>query len=322
MHTARTLGRRDLLKLATGAPLARMLTGWAKAAPRASLDTERVALSMPAPGRTTLVRSQTYRVHARVVLLSVPIFYKTDVGGGLALVEQNGAAQERATALQFCAGSWPDRLKGFNRFGLAQEVVRDDRARILESAYLSFMTTSAEKNFSEARSAFQNSAAGLTFSVAHGHSTPGASESKIDRLPVAGHFDWKRSSQVVDEFRGRLTPSVPAPHCGGQGASATFLYAVHRAMQSPAAELEQPFLHLSKAYTLSTKKKSGQLAGVIREPESGSRSEFRLWLDPADPGAPPLRIEFRAKSYLHLIFEAAPPSVESAVRPMLRQEGV
>ena len=82
-----------------------------------------------------------YRVRATITLLGVPLFSKENVGGACAMVEQTGAGSSRASFIQCASGSLPERLKGFNRFGMAQEAVHEEAGNIVESAYLSFMTS-------------------------------------------------------------------------------------------------------------------------------------------------------------------------------------
>src|SRR5580693_3641749 len=129
MSASRWLTRRGVLFLAL------------QALARPAVEVDRVARDHPAGAITSYARR--YRVHATIELLSVPLVSKDNVGGGWAMVEQSVSGASRTTVLQFSGGSWPDRLRGFNRFGMTQEVVREEGSTILESAYLSFMTSAA-----------------------------------------------------------------------------------------------------------------------------------------------------------------------------------
>ncbi len=310
METPQGSGRRQWLRFAVVAPVLRAFN----------------AVAAGAAGEDVKTWSRTFEVHARISLFNMPLFSKGGVGGGVIMVEESRCGAERRTALQLCAGSSPGRLKGFNRFGLTQELVRELQPRTVESSYLSFMTTSTEKSFSEARRSYLETAEASTFSVAHGHSTPGRSEAGLERLNADRKLDWRRSAELAAEFRRRLAPMRPVEHGGGpESAAGTFLHAVRTAVLSDRAETRQPFLRLGKQYTLDARKRVNgptvELTGQIHERNGAGRSEFRIWCDAGDPSAIPYRIEFRAKSYLHLVFESATPIAASAIHPILR-EGV
>ncbi len=115
----------------------------ASSSPQPLLEIDRLA-DQAAPG-VIITHTRRYRVHATISVLSVPLFSKDNVGGACAIVEEAVCGPSRTTALQFAGGSWPERLKGFNRFGMTQEAVSERGEDVLESAYLSFMTTSAER---------------------------------------------------------------------------------------------------------------------------------------------------------------------------------
>src|SRR5215831_6240345 len=58
-----------------------------------------------------------YQASATVVICGIPIFTRQNVGAGYASVEIGGSA----VGLQFAAGSWPERARGLNRFGVLEE---------------------------------------------------------------------------------------------------------------------------------------------------------------------------------------------------------
>ena len=112
-----------------------------------------------------------YRVNATLMVACVPVFSKQNAGGAYLSREQTALDGATVTRLEFAAGSWPERLKGFNRFGATRETVREENRAVVESAYVSFMASSREKNFSEARQAFQSTPESLPLTVARGRST-------------------------------------------------------------------------------------------------------------------------------------------------------
>jgi hypothetical protein len=62
------------------------------------------------------------------------------------------------------------------------------------------------------------------------------------------------------------------------------------------------------------------MMGAILDQSGAKRSEFMVRLDPADPSGIPTHIEFRAKSYLRLTFEAVAAGTETTSLPWLLKE--
>ena len=67
--------------------------------------------------------TRTYQATATILVLGLPIFKRKDVGSGCASVEFGCAGSQTVTALQFAAGSRPERARGLNRLGLMREAV-------------------------------------------------------------------------------------------------------------------------------------------------------------------------------------------------------
>lgn len=84
------------------------------------LDVDRIASRNVSGTRTVHVRR--YRVKASVSLLSIPLFSRDEVGAACVMAEELAAGTGRTSAIQFSAGSWPDRIGGCNRFGMTQEL--------------------------------------------------------------------------------------------------------------------------------------------------------------------------------------------------------
>jgi hypothetical protein len=268
-------------------------------------------------------------VHANIGILGLTLFSKDNVGGACAVVEESAGspAGTRITALQFVSGSWPERLKGFNRFGMTQEAVREEGALLAESAYLSFMTSSPEKNFDQARKAFLDAPAALAITAAHGAATRSGYGAAIDRLTAPAGFTWQRCSELMERLRGQVSPLVmETAHGAGGGALPTFLFAARRAMLEGRESAQSAFVHNGKLFLLRTrltqaKEPRLQLTiGRIAEQGTGHESEFRVWHRPGDPATLPVRIEFRPKSYLHLVFEHDAAAGGPAVPPLIPQE--
>jgi hypothetical protein len=255
--------------------------------------------------------SRRYRVHATVEILSVPLVSKDNVGGACFTLEQAVSGSSRTTVIQFSGGSWPERLRGFNRFGMTREVVREEGGAILESAYLSFMTSSAEKNFEQARKAFADPVSAVSITVAHGKATRSGYSSALDRLIASARYTWSNAAQLMEELRERVSPAVEVS-LGEEraGAFPTFLYAVRAALLDGAETARCAFIHNAKLYRLRTRWKEPGLSGWITEEGSSHEFEFRVRFDSS--GALPVRIEFRPKSFLRLVFEHDPFATERA----------
>jgi hypothetical protein len=253
--------------------------------------------------------SRCYRVHATVELLSVPLVSKDNVGGAWFMVEQAVSGTSRTTVLQFSGGSWPERLRGFNRFGMTREEVREEGAAILESAYLSFMTSSAEKSIEQARQAFEDTSRVMPITVAHGNATRSGYSSALDRLTASARYTWSNAAQLLEEIRGRVSAEREVS-LGEQRASAfpTFLYAVRAAVLAGAETGRCTFIHDAKLYRLRTRLKEQELTGWIAELGASHEFEFRVWFD--SRRELPVRIEFRPKSFLRLVFEHDPLAKE------------
>ena len=267
-------------------------------------------------------RSRQYVVSATVILGSIPIFTKAKVGGALLTIEEAGTDTCGVTGLQFGAGSWPDQLNGFNRFGLTQELVKRENCTITESTYLSFMTPCHEASFSVAQRAFGSTGQSLAVTIAHGHSTASGYTSKIVHQTVPAKLSWVDCPKLTDELRGRLAPlSVGITHIDTERALPTFLYAVRRALCSDPQDGATLFAHDAKVYSLSTHRehdsRSGGRVFTARTSQQGSRAEsrFRIWMASDAEQDLPLRIEFRPNSYLKLTLEAG----DTQSRPVFKR---
>jgi hypothetical protein len=309
------------------------ILAWSRIMPRAvcetrspepSVEIDRLACERSGGARAS--QSRHYRAHAVITLFSVPLFSKDNVGGGWVMAERLDADASHTTVLQFAAGSWPGHLKGFNRFGMTQEAVRKDGSVVVESAYLSFMTASAEKSLEQARKSYGDRSATLPITVAHGASGSFRYQAVLDRLSAPSHYTWADCSRLLKEIRGRLSPAVDAAVDGNrEGALQPFLHAVRSAMTGGPESGETEFVHNARLYRLRTAltatREGMLLTGRISECQSDrTESEFRVWFDAADEARLPERIEFRPKSFLRLVFEHDPAASEPTFPSLIQKE--
>lgn len=238
------------------------------------------------------------------------------------MFEEAVSGSTRTTALQFSGGSWPDRLRGFNRFGMTQEAVRSEDSVVAESAYLCFITSSADKNFDQARKAFEQQSSSLPIAVAHGTISRSGYASALDWLTTSSRYTWCDCPRLILEIRERISPAIKADVHGG--VSQPFLHAVRSAMLSGAESQQTDFVHNARLYRLRTRLTAGrelnQLTGWIAEQGSSHETEFRLWFGPRDVSALPVRIEFRPRSFLHLVFEHDPAARGPAFPSLMPKE--
>ena len=264
-----------------------------------------------------------YRVHAAVTLFGVPVMGKDGVGGAGLLVEDAVSGSRCASAVQFVSGSWPERIKGFNRFGMTQEIMREEQGTILESGYLSFMTSSPEKNSDQAWHAFADRPRRLTLAVACGLASEAGYRWALDHLAVPPDATWMDCPSLMEGFRNQdISLEDSKIPTSKNRVYPTFLLSVRKAALR-RADTRCTFIHNAKLYDLHTRFSEADgvvtLIGRIVEHGSSNDSEFRVWFDSSDPTGLPTKIEFRPKSFLHLTFHQDPsaggPSVRRLVVP-------
>lgn len=282
---------------------------------------EQVARSVPVGSAGWHYRQ--YVVHAGVMIGSIPIFSKQGVGGAAIALEEASQSESAVTSLQLTAGSWPARLKGFNRFGATQEVVREEKGAVAESAYLSFMASSREKGLADARKAFTSGSATQTFTVARGRATDVGCAFKLQHQTLDARYTWSNSDQVLDELDAQnfLPPQKPVPDYG-PGCLPTFLFAIRRAISQGGGGTSS-YVHNDKVFRLRIESKadanSGHrlITGWTAEAGERSETEFKLWLAVNDPVALPDKIEFRPRGFLKLTLEADGSAPIQALKPIL-----
>jgi hypothetical protein len=255
-----------------------------------------------------------YRATASILVLGVPIFKRKDVGEGCACVETGACGDQTVTALQFAAGSKPERARGLNRLGLMREVVVEQASSLLKTSYAGFMTSSPEKSLDQGRQALNTGATEMPCLLGSGESARGRTELSVRRFTLPGATLWKDAAIILNSLE-KESPDNSAHHVSSAlGPTATFLYAVHRAALEDAPTARRHFWHNGKLHELITEKhrpsppSSGEvrMAGSVRDPSGAETCQFSVWFDPADPSGIPNRIEFRARSFLRLTFESDP----------------
>lgn len=272
---------------------------------------------------TPTYKACSYVVNATVTFAGIPLFSKKNVGGAFVSIETSAAADATVTALQFAAGSWPERLKGFNRFGMTQEIVREQGGEVAESAYVSFMSSSPEKSLSEARQAFASQEV-VPLTVALGRSSAHGSSAEVQHNKVPGTYTWRNCQDIADHLRSKIPASL-SPASTVAPVLPTFLFAVRRAMLVNNG-LPVRYAHDAKLYHLKTRTEqhpnSDHLAvtGTISSESDHGQTDFNVWVPANNPSALPIRIQWRARSFLVLTLEASDQLQPPTLHSLLNQE--
>jgi hypothetical protein len=283
---------------------------------------QEVAGTMPVDTSTWQYRQ--YVVHATVMLGAIPIFSKQNVGGAAIALEQARSKEAAVTGLQLTAGSSPERLRGLNRYGATQEVVREEHGAIAESAYVSFMATSREKGLADARKAFTEQQGTQMFTVARGKASANGCTFGLQHLMLDAKSTWSNAIALLDRLAVR-TPLPPETHVAnyGPGCLSTFLFAVRRAILEGGTATGN-YVHNNKVYRLRMQAKADEnsalriMTGTSISTEERGQSEFRLWLSPDDSTSLPARIEFRPKSFLKLTLDTDRLATVETLQPLLK----
>lgn len=267
---------------------------------------------------TSTCSAASYAVNATVTLAGTPLFSKKKVGGAFLSIETSATTDAIVTALQFAAGSWPERLKGFNRFGMTQEIVRAQGGEVAESAYVSFMSSSPEKNLAEARQAFASQEV-VPLTVALGRACAQGSSVQVQHDKVPGTYTWRNCQNIADRLRSQLPASL-SPASAMVPVLPTFLFALRRATLADNG-LPVRYAHNAKLYHLKTRAEQHAncdhitVTGTISSESDHGQTDFSLWLPANNPSALPIRIQWRARSFLVLTLEACdqlqPPTLHS-----------
>jgi hypothetical protein len=253
------------------------------------------------------------------------------------MVEELAAGTGRTSAIQFSAGSWPDRISGFNRFGMTQEVMRHEDGAIAESAYFSFMTRSPEKNDEQAWRAFTEPSRVPTLAVARGAATQSSYAFALEHLLAPQGCTWMDCPRLMSMLRDRNGSSPrAAANERTERAYPTFLHAIRSLIAAGRQNVQCTFMHNAKLYDLRAALSAADgmklLTGRIVEhaaehaaehvTEQGARGEsnFRVWFHSNDASGLPVRIEFRPRSFLRLVFEQDSAAAGPILRCLIPEE--
>lgn len=309
--------RRKFLQLIGGAGAGTML----ESRLRAMTAVESLVASLVPKGEAqTHVRR--YRAQAIVTLLGVNIFTRTNVGAGYAVLEQCNSDDGHAVGIQFAAGSLPERAKGLNRSGYFQEVVHAPKTGHTKAAYFGFMTSSPEKSLDQAQKAIaSNGGDQAAYRVIEGLTAGVQASSALQTVMAPAKIQWPSIGDLHRLFRG--TRQVKMQPAAVPVETTTFLNAVRHSILDPAPKATRSIVYNGKLYRMTTEKENDgarvRVSGTMIDSTNGDKSPFRFWYEPKSPNIVPVKIEYKARSFLKLVFEHDGSLDQPAVLSTLKQ---
>lgn len=309
------LSRRACVRLLAGGALCRAYAD-------SSQDGPLTWAAEPAPDTG---QERRYRADAQVVLLSLPLVRWPNVGGGSTVWRETSAARGVVRFLEFTGFSRPERAAGLNRLGFLREMTRMAPDGGSESVYFGLMTTSPEETAEQARKALHPTAKDAAYEAIDGHMAAGVVDTVVGHFTAPAHWGVANRQELIERAQASLTVAAKRPFAGDARGAAlrpfleTLAAALRQKMPAEArfAYAGRPY-HLWLEQTPDPKasvryRQRGlivkdaavmQVTGRLRREAGGKESTFRLWVEHGAARPLPLRIEYRAKAYLRLIFEA------------------
>jgi hypothetical protein len=308
---ARAFDRREFARMLAGTALARICRAADK-------------LEWTAEKATGLNFERRYRADAQVLLLGIPVLRREGVGGGSVRwreFESGGATR----LLEFNGYSLPERAAGLNRLGFIREMSRDAGRETAECIYFGLMTASPEESAEEARKALHSAAKEQIYTAIEGRIATQGIDTAIAHFTAPAAINGAHSAELVALAREALVAAAPAPLSDrASGALQPFLQTLAELLIRPDGR-DGRYTYSGNTYRLQLTRtadaKSTQyfrelkliagstevvrVAGRLRREVGGKEIEFRVWIPGGGERPLPLRIEYQAKSYLRLIFEAA-----------------
>ncbi|MCU1260251.1 MAG: hypothetical protein JWO80_3136 [Bryobacterales bacterium] len=253
-----------------------------------------------------------YRASASILFCGMTVFSRRDVGGGYAVAEESVEGDLTTIALQFAGGSWPEKAHGINRLGFIQEVVVEKSSGDpVDAAYFGFMTSSTEKSFEQAKKALDEHAGStVPYTATQGWADGGRFSCSLYHLLMPSRLTFSDCPQLIRHVRATVAASDPPSEKRDIETSnipRTFLNSIREALLSRAIRTECDLIYNSKQYYMTTTKNvdgaNMRLNGTLQERGSDRRTPFQLWFKRDGKSFLPVRIEYRARPFLRLVFE-------------------
>ena len=315
-QASQILSRRAFGRSLVGAVLARVCAAAERDQPG------RLVWSAEPAAKLSLERR--YRADAQVLLFGITLLRREDVGGGSVLwreYEAGGAAR----LLEFNGYSTPARAAGLNRVGFIREMARVAGSEMPECSYFGLMTASPEESAEEARKSLHSGAKEQAYTAIEARLAPGETKTAISHFMAPAALSGANREELVERARRSLAAVAEVRTAGSTSETGhSFLQELARLVMRPDGK-EGRFIYSGRPYRLRlTRSMDGKATayfrerrliakpaevirfdGRLRREAGGKETEFRLWIPSGAERPLPLRIEYQAKSYLRLVFEAA-----------------
>jgi hypothetical protein len=311
------VSRRAFLQALTAVPL----TGKAGAASAPGLD-------RPDPFGWTADRTpqldlqQRYRVDAQVMLLGMPLLHRESVGAGH-VVWREFDVGAIARLIEFSGYSRSDRACGLNRLGLIREMTHVYANGGSECAYFGLMTAAGEQTAEEARRALHTAASEQTYLAVDGRIAAGETETVTAGFTAPAWLSGDSREELIARARRALAQArMTAGGAAGSGSS-SFLQMLGQLLMRPDCQ-EGRYSYCGRPYRLRLTRVADpratahfrerklvegatqvlRVTGRTQREAGGPATDFRLWVASRGQRPLPLRIEYQARPYLRLTFEA------------------
>jgi hypothetical protein len=211
-----------------------------------------------------------------------------------------------------------------NRLGFIREMARISGSEIPECSYFGLITASPEESAEEARKSLHSGAKEQVYTVIEGRIAPGETATTIAHFTAPAALSGANREELVERGRHALA-SVADMRTAGSASEAghSFLQELARLLMRPNGAKGR-FLYSGWPYRLRLTRSVDakatayfrerrliavpaevvRVTGRLRREPGGKETEFRLWIPSGADRPLPLRIEYQAKSYLRLVFEA------------------
>lgn len=265
----------------------------------------------PSPARTNV---RTYRADAVILLLGFSMYRRPGVGGGQASLDEAGEGDALRRTLFFAGGSDPKHAHGVGRLGWIRETVIGPVAKPSAADYFGVMTSSPEESLEHARKVVDAAPAGTTvFSAVSGRNTAGLSRSAITRFEHPAAALWSDRA-LIDQAQSTFHQNVDWRETAWPNspthAPSTFLLELATLLKQRTRRATGRYVYNEQEYSLeldtAAPGRDGlvPVRGKIRNTRTGKENLFKLWLEQGSDSIVPVRIEYQARSFLRLTFEA------------------
>jgi hypothetical protein len=308
----------------------RMLAGVVLAGLRRSADAADLAggsrLTWESEPGPATGHERRYRATAQILVFSLPLVRWPNVGGGSAAWRESSSPNDgELRLLEFTGFSRPERAAGLNRLGFIRELSRVSAGNTAESIYFGLMTASPEETAEEARKSLHSKAKEAAYTAIDGRLTAGSVETVVAHFMAPANWSADNRNELIQLARKALAVTPPRPpEREAHGAEVrSFLETLANALRQ-TGPVEARFAYAGRFYKLWLEKAPDAKAttnfrerglvsantqvlrasGKLRREAGGKESNFRLWVEEGAARPLPLRIEYQARAFLRLIFEA------------------